>query len=113
MGFKNLNSDANSSLDDNHEIDYVDSSFIDYDPTVQTKPGVYLLKTDDQWAMANDFFKSIFVNIDFDSDIIDVNAVVELMKNSIYNYFNENYYFVYLLMRTMFQKRLCILTELI
>ena len=41
--------------------------------------------------MANDFFKSSFVNIDFDSDVIDVNAVVELMKDSIYNYFKENY----------------------
>ena len=41
--------------------------------------------------MANDFFQSIFVNIDFDSDIIDVNEVVKLMNDSIYNYLKENY----------------------
>ena len=91
LGFGNSNFDDNSSLDDKHKSNHMDSSFIDYVATVQTKPGVCLLKTDDQWTMANDFFKSIFVNIDFDSDIIDVNAVVKLMNESIYNYVTENY----------------------
>ena len=91
LGSENSNFDAKSSLDDNHEVNHVDSTFVDYGATVQTKPGVCLPKTDDQWTMANDFFKSIFVNIDFDSEIIDVNAVVKLMNDSIYNYFNEKY----------------------
>ena len=91
LGFENSNFDASRSLDDNHEVDHVDSGFIDLGATVQTKPSVYLPKTDDQWAIANDFFKSIFVNIDLDSDIIDVNTVVKLMNDSIYNYFKENY----------------------
>jgi len=34
---------------------------------------------------------SIFVRIDIDSDNIDVNAVVKLMNDSIYNYLKENY----------------------
>ena len=62
-----------------------------YGATFQTKPGVCLPKTDDQWTMANDFFKSFFINIDFDSDIIDANAVVKLINDSIYNYLKENY----------------------
>ena len=78
-------------MEDNHEIDHVDSCFIDYGATVQTKPGGCLPKTDDQWAIANDFFKSIFVNIDLDSFIIDANAVAKLMNDSIYNCFKENY----------------------
>ena len=78
-------------MDDNYEIYHVDRSFIDYFATVQTKPGVYLPKRDDQCKITNDFFKSIFLNIDFDPDIIDVNAVVKVMKDSICNYFKENY----------------------
>ena len=56
-----------------------------------TKPGVYLPKTSDQWAVANGFFKSTFVNIDFYLDNTDVDAILRLLNNSIYNYFRENY----------------------
>ena len=56
LGFENSYFNANSSLDDIHEIDHVDSSVIDYGATVQTNPGVYFTKSDDQWVMANDFF---------------------------------------------------------
>ena len=74
-------------MDDNHEIDQVDNSFIDYGATIQTKPGVYLPKTDDQWAIAKDFFKSIFVNINLDSNFIDVNAVVKVQVTLIFEIF--------------------------
>ena len=47
LGFENSNFDASSSLDDNHEVDHVDSGVIDFGATVQTKPSVYLPKTDD------------------------------------------------------------------
>jgi len=36
LGFENSNFDANSSLDDKHEIEHVDSNFIDYGATLQT-----------------------------------------------------------------------------
>ena len=66
-----------------NEIDYMDSTYIDYGATAQRKSGVCLPKTEDQWTMAIDFFKSIFINIEFDSDIIYANAVVKLMNDSI------------------------------
>ena len=42
LGFENSNFDANSSLDDNHEIDHMDSTLIDYGATVQTKPVTHI-----------------------------------------------------------------------
>ena len=51
----------------------------------------YLPKTDNQWAIANNFLTSIVVNGDLGSDIIDLNAVAKLVNDSIYNYVKETY----------------------
>ena len=51
----------------------------------------YLPKTDNQWAIVNNFLKSIVVNVDLGFDIIDLNAVVKLVNDSIYNYVKETY----------------------
>ena len=87
---ENSNFDTSCSLDESLASDHVGCISFDYQDTADTKPGVYLPKTSDQWAMANDFFKSTFVNIDFDLDNIDVDAILRLLNNSIYNYFTEN-----------------------
>ena len=88
---ENSNFDTNSSLDENLASDHVDCIPFAYQDTADTKPGVYLPKTSNQWAIANDFFKSTFVNIDFNLDNTDIGAILRLLNNSIYNYFNENY----------------------
>ena len=41
--------------------------------------------------MVNDYFRSIFVDIDFESDNIDVDAILKLMNTAIYNYFGDNH----------------------
>ena len=44
------------------------ASFVTGD-TADTKPGVYLPKTSEQWVMANNFFKHALADIDIDSRV--------------------------------------------
>jgi len=78
-------------LDSGHDIDQSEAaSFISPD-NVDTKPGIYLPKTKEQWSLANDFFKQAVKDIDFDSDNADANSVIHLIKETLYNYFKDNY----------------------
>ena len=58
---------------------------------VDTKPGVYLPKTNEQWNLANDFFTHAVEETDCDLDNADVNSIICLMTNTKYNSFTENY----------------------
>ena len=80
----NSNSDAQSSLDNNEEIN---QSFL----CVDKKRGIHLPKSDDQWTLTNDFFKTIFADIDFESYSIDFNDTIRYINETIYNYFKQNY----------------------
>ena len=57
-----------------------------------TIPGILLPKKNEQWNLANDYFKSVFIDVDFSSDIIDsIKGYVNLINNTIYRYFKDNY----------------------
>ena len=90
LRFVNSNSDPDSFLDNNHAADVEHASFVPGD-TTDTKPGVYLPKTSEQWIMVNGFFKHALADIDNDSSNANINAAIRVMNNSIYNYFKENY----------------------
>ena len=77
-------------MDNDHAADVENSSFVPGD-TADSKPGIYLPKTSEQWMMANDFFKHALADIDIDSSTADINAAILVMNNYIYNYFKENY----------------------
>ena len=91
LHFENSNSDPNSLLDNNNAADNLaTASFVTGD-TADTKPGVYLPKTSEQWVMANDFFKHALADIDIDSSNADINSAIRLLNISIHNYFKETY----------------------
>ena len=81
----NSNIDTNSSLDDYAEIP-VDS--LKYQ---NRKPWILLPKRDEEWDLANNYFKSIFADWDFTSYSFDLNAFIQFMNDSIYNYFKAAY----------------------
>ena len=78
------NSDAQSSLDNNEEIN---QSLL----CVDKKRGIHLSKSEHQWTLANDFFKTVFADIDFESYSIDFNDTITYINETIYDYFKQNY----------------------
>ena len=67
-----------------------DMSF-DHQDVAITKPGIMLPKTSEQWNLVNNYFKSVFIDLDFKSDGIDlIDQSVLLINNTIYNYFRDH-----------------------
>ena len=59
---------------------------------VFTISGILLPKENEQWNLTNDYFKSVFIDVDFSSDSIDsINGYVNLINKTIYRYFKDNY----------------------
>jgi len=58
---------------------------------ITQKLGIWLPKSDEEWDLANIYFKSIFADWDFSSSSLDLDAFIQFMNNSIYNYFKPNY----------------------
>ena len=52
-------------------------------------PGVRLPRSDNEWLLANTFFKSTFVNVVVNES--SVNDIVKMMSTTIYKYFKETY----------------------
>ena len=91
LRFENSTSDPNSLLDNNHAAENLNNASFVTGDTADTKTGVSLPKTSEQWVMANDLFKHALADIDIDSSNADINSAIRLISNSIYNYFKENY----------------------
>ena len=85
------NLETDSPLDDTKFDSQVDMSF-DHQDIAITKPGIMLPKKGEQWNLANDYFKSVFIDFDFNSNSIDLmDESVCLINNFIYNYFRDHY----------------------
>ena len=54
-------------------------------------PGILLPKRDEEWDLANNYFKSIFADWDFNSYSFDLNTFIQFMNDSIHNYFKAAY----------------------
>ena len=54
----------------------------------QTKPGVKLTKTNEQWSIANEYFKDTF---DLSKAITDVDYELKTLQDNVYNYFKQTY----------------------
>ena len=76
----NSNIDTDSSLDDYTEVPA--------DPLKyhNIKTGILLPKRDEEWDLENNYFKSIFADWDFNSYSLDLDAFIQFMNDSIYNY---------------------------
>ena len=87
----NSNLETDSPLDDTELDNHVDMS-VDHRDVAVTKSGIMLPKTSEQWNLANDYLKSVFIDLDFNSDSIDlIDESVRLINNTIYNYFRDHY----------------------
>ena len=75
----NSHIDSDSSLDDYIEAP---ADLLEYQ---NIKTGILLPKRDEEWGLANNYFKSIFVDWDFTSYSLDLEAFIKCMKDSIYN----------------------------
>jgi len=65
---------------------------MDMEDIVATKPGILLPKTSEQWNLANNYFKSVFTDLHFNSDDIgSIDDHVSLINNTIYSYFKDHY----------------------
>ena len=79
----NSNLGIDSSLDETER-----DSHVDMEDIAAIKPGMLLPKTSEQWNLANDYFKSVFNDLHFNSDDIDsIDDCVSLINNTIYRYF--------------------------
>ena len=58
---------------------------------INIKTGILLPKRDEEWDLANNYFKSIFADWDFKSYSLDLDAFIQFMNESIYNYFKATY----------------------
>ena len=54
----------------------------------QTKPGVKLTKTNEEWSIANEYFKDTF---DLSKEITDVDYKLKTLQDNLYNYFKQTY----------------------
>ena len=81
----NSHIDSDSSLDDYIEAP---ADLLEYQ---NIKTGILLPKRDEEWGLANNYFKSIFADWDFTSYSLDLEAFIQFMKDSIYNYFKATY----------------------
>jgi len=76
---------------DNNEQDD-DSLFIQPDEEIfpDIKVGINLPKSDEQWLTANEYFKSV-LQLSPPIRFEDLNSCIQLLNDSIYNYFSENF----------------------
>ena len=83
----NSNLGIDSSLDETER-----DSHVNMEDIATTKPGILLPKTSEQWNLANDYFKSVFNDLHFNSDDIgSIYDCVSLINNTIYSYFKDHY----------------------
>ena len=61
----------------------------DLSSTVNIKAGIKLTRSPEQRTMANDCFKTIFLNLDLKPENID--SSIRFMNDTIYNYFKDSY----------------------
>ena len=87
----NSNLEIGSPLDEREFDSHVDMTLNQKDIT-GTKPGIILPKTSEQWNLANDYFKSVVIHLDFPSVSIDsIDESVRLINITIYSYFKDHY----------------------
>ena len=85
MAVGNSNIDTASSLDDYTEVP------ADSPEYHNIKTGIFLPKRDEEWDLANNYFKSIFADWDFNFYSLDLDTFIQFMNDSIYNYFKATY----------------------
>ena len=81
----NSNIDTESSLDDYTKIS---ADSLEYH---NIKTGILLPKRNEEWDLANNYFKLIFADWDFNSYSLDLDAFIQFLNDSIYNYFKATY----------------------
>ena len=83
----------NSDLEIDSPLDEAESdSHVDMEDITATKPGILLPKASEQWNLANDHFKSVFSDLDFNSDDTgSIDEYVSLINNTIYSYSKNPY----------------------
>ena len=87
----NSNLEIGSALDE-REFDSHVNMILNQKDIAITKPGIILPKTSEKWNLANDYFKSVFIDLDFPSDSIDsIDESVRLINITIYSYFKDHY----------------------
>ena len=69
LEIENSNSETDSPLDDTESDRHADMPINQQDIAV-TIHGILLPKKNEQWNLANEYFKSVFIDIDFSSDSI-------------------------------------------
>ena len=82
--FEIWNNDASGKLTNEQEI-YVDKLV-----NVQIKPGMKLPRSIDEWTTANEFFKTVLGNVQFNETSND--TTIEFINNTIYDYFQSVWY---------------------
>jgi hypothetical protein len=55
---------------------------------IDIKAGIKLPKTIEEWNAANEYFKAT-INLSGSAEITDLNGEVDLLQESIYNYFRD------------------------
>ena len=79
LEIENSNSEIDSSMVDTESNRHVDMPTNQQDIAV-TIPGILLPKKNEQWNLANDYLKSVFIDVDFSADSIDsINGYVNLI----------------------------------
>ena len=54
----------------------------------QTKSGLKLSKTNEEWSIANEYFKCTF---DLSKEMMDVDYKLKILQENAYNYFKQTY----------------------
>ena len=81
--FENMNYDESGESTTEQEVD------VNKLAAVHLKPGMMLLRSQDEWPSANEFFKAVFGNIHLNQT--SINSTMEFMNNTIYDYFTTLY----------------------
>ena len=81
--FEFLNDDVYTESTNKQMID------IDQLVNIRIKPGVRLPRSQDDWTVANDFFKTVFGNFHLNQTAMD--STIEFMNRTIYDYFADLY----------------------
>ena len=81
--FENSNIGSCDVANDNPEVT------IESLQTLIVKPGVKLPRSNDNWSVANNYFKSIFSTLEVKAN--SINEAIQFMNKTIYDFFKDNY----------------------
>ena len=70
-------------------MDTVTDQDLRLDELLPIKPGVHLLKTDEQWKLENQYFQSVLSDFPLNPDSMD--TAITYMNTSIYNYLKDTF----------------------